>query len=125
MSYPDGYCQACGDKLPPYSGYGPKRKFCVKASCNAQSRGKTINFTITKLTKSWTKYEGARSNLTHSSEDWNCQACGSEMPGEMPAYRFPFDDSNMLRICPMCQHKALMEKVISFSKLVKLVRPDR
>lgn len=122
----DLFCLSCGDLLPKYSGYGPRRKYCVKASCNAQSRGKNINFSITKHIRSWTKYEGARSNLrgeTHSP--WCCQACGSDIPKQIPAYMFIFDQNNLLKICPACHHTAVTEEITDFRSLVKLVRSFR
>jgi hypothetical protein len=121
---PQGRCQSCRAVLPPYAGYGPKRKFCHKASCNASGRTKLINYTITSLKWGWSKYGGRRDGLRKERlEEWCCQSCGKSQPGELPAYMFPITKTKeFIRICSDCQNLVVDKIIVKLEHLIRLVR---
>lgn len=78
---------------------------------------------ITRLQKGWTRHGGVNNGyqMTYRRE-WNCQACGLEQPSEITAYLFPFENADVLRICPSCQHLVVSNDINSFFDLIKIVR---
>jgi NAD-dependent SIR2 family protein deacetylase len=48
---------------------------------------------------------------------WTCQACGEEQTRESPAYMFPIDDENYIKICSECENKVIRVRIVSFSVL--------
>lgn len=119
-------CLNCGEILPPYAGSGPKRKYCAKTSCNSQGRKKNVDYSVTRLKWSWTKYGGSRDTLRKEKLDkWNCQSCGREFPGELPGYMFPLkhlNDKEFARICSDCQFIVMRLTIEDFFSLVGVVR---
>lgn len=79
---------------------------------------------ITKLQKGWVKLEGANRgyNTPQENKEWNCQACGLVQPPQITAYLFPFDNSEILRVCPLCQNTVVENQIKDFIHLVELVR---
>lgn len=79
---------------------------------------------ITRLQKGWSRQGGVNHGyqITQDKEDWNCQACGLEQPAQITAYLFPFEGSDVLRICPLCQNIVLTLNINQFSDLISLVR---
>lgn len=79
---------------------------------------------ITRLQKGWTRYGGANNgyHIREERKDWNCQACGEDQPPQLSAYLFPFLESEVLRICSMCQNLVTSKEISVFDELVTLVR---
>lgn len=79
---------------------------------------------ITRLQKGWTHHGGVNKGyqITQDRKEWNCQACGLEQPAEITAYLFPFENADVLRICPLCQNIVTTNQIASFLDLVELVR---
>lgn len=86
-----------------------------------------------KLTKmisgSWTKYGGARHGVLKKKKidawgerRWNCQACGEELPSEIPAYMLEFAPLEYVRICPPCNAEALRRRIETLHELIRYVR---
>ncbi len=120
------FCKNCGDPLPPYPGHGPKREYCVKLTCNAQNRGKTTDFSITRLQYGWSKYGGGRKLLVkeQTPETWFCQACGHEQPKELVPYMFP-ELNEFFRICSRCHHMTIENVFRHLEELIASVRFHR
>jgi len=78
-----------------------------------------------KVTGSWTKYGGGRNMLRKSKKlpQWYCQVCRAEIPKELPAFMFPLDMSDYIRICNTCQYEVVKGgKTITFKRLVIIRR---
>lgn len=119
-----GQCKNCGAVLPPYPGKGPRREYCNSSGCNAQGRVKRINYQITKISHSWSKWGGSRHMVVKENLDkWSCQACGGEQTNDLPGYRFPIPDTKeFMRICSKCQFEVNLKKIIRLIDLINLVR---
>lgn len=83
-------------------------------------------------TGGWHKYGEPREGLVKPNKvdawgfkRWNCQACGEELPAEMPSYLMEYEINSFLRICPLCEHTARTNNIINFYPLVKLVRVEK
>ena len=95
-----------------------------------------ITFEEVKYTKmvsgSWTKWGGARHGLLKKKKidawgekRWHCQACGEELPSEIPAYMIEFSTIEYVRVCPPCNAEAVKRNIFDLYDLIKFVRPDR
>lgn len=82
------------------------------------------DITVTVIQKGWTRYGGVNGGyqLTEDRKEWNCQACGDQQPFGITAYLFPFEGSDVLRICPECQNQVIKNAIERFDKLLDLVR---
>lgn len=69
-------------------------------------------------TRVWSKWGGGRLMLVKSNPDmWCCQACGQQQTKESPAYMFPFDDENYIKICSECESKVIRLRIVVFEDL--------
>jgi NAD-dependent SIR2 family protein deacetylase len=69
-------------------------------------------------TRGWTKWGGGRLMLIKSNPSvWCCQACGEEQTRESPAYMFPIEDENYIKICSECENKVIRIRIVSFFDL--------
>lgn len=98
------------------------------ANCYAQYiKGeirKRTSVTITVLQKGWSRYGGVNNGyqILDERKEWNCQACGIEQPSQISASLFPFEESEVLRICPPCENLVIKKQIAAFTELLKLVR---
>lgn len=79
---------------------------------------------ITRLQKGWTRHGGANKayHIKEEKEEWICQACGVKQPSQLVAYLFPFLESEIVRICSICQNIVNSLKIDDFHDLRKIVR---
>lgn len=51
---------------------------------------------------------------------WYCQACGEEQTRQSPAYMFPMDGENYIKICSECENKVIRIRIISLPALKEI-----
>lgn len=69
-------------------------------------------------TRGWTKWGGGRLMLVKENPDvWYCQACGEEHTKSSPAYMFPLDKENWVRICSECENKVIRVRIVAWNNL--------
>lgn len=71
----------------------------------------------------WSKYGGGDSWREPQEVEWYCQSCNQLQPGVMPSYKIAMDDGEYVRVCPMCKHISLVERLEQIYDLITLVRP--
>ena len=90
--------------------------------------GYTVKAVVLKLSQQkygWSKYGAGNHGLVKEQLDiWYCQCCKTKCTREMPAYMFPFDDSNreFVRLCSTCERLAKVAEIKSYSDLILAVR---
>lgn len=57
-------------------------------------------------TGGWTKYGGERYGLKKEAieDTWFCQACGMELPKELPPFLFEIYPQEYIRVCNICEN---------------------
>lgn len=117
-----GKCRSCGEKLPPYPGRGPVRTFCAKARCNKNGRFKVINIKHSIARSGWSSTGGeAFKNVVGSDDNWYCQGCGDEIPGDLQAFRFRMR-GELFKVCGICYFKIRRSGIKNFVRLLNILR---
>ena len=69
-------------------------------------------------TRGWTKWGGGRLMLIKENPDvWYCQACAEKQAKQSPAYMFPLDGENWVRICSECENKVIRVRIVAWTDL--------
>lgn len=77
--------------------------------------------------KRWTKWCGENNVLFALSDEWFCQACGTQQTLELPSYliRIRVGEQEYARICSVCLNVALASKINNLYDLMNLTRKLR
>lgn len=119
---PQGRCKSCNEELPPYPGRGPVREFCAKGRCNKNGRFRLIKISKGYYSKGWSKHGSSGSrNMVGGKENWYCQGCGNEIPGDLPSFFFRMRNE-YYKICGVCYFKVRNRDISRFKNLLILLR---
>lgn len=73
----------------------------------------------------WSKYgSGVKWKEEDRVENWYCQSCNREQPAIVHPYKIPFNDSDSAKVCSFCKHVSLINKVLIYSELLIIIRPQ-
>lgn len=80
---------------------------------------------VNKNIYGWSKWYGANNNLFVITPEWYCQACTQQQTKELPSYLIRIQAHEYARICSVCLHLAIENKINNIADLIQMVRSSR